>query len=382
MMSKRQSLLWLSLFVVASLLGYADALGSYASAYHNGIAYLKWETALSYDLTKWNLWALLAPLVLRLGRRFRVDRLDWSRRIPLYVAVGASVALLHSALLALIHFCIIQGVAGLNSLPAWVIAFVTNKYYVVISDFLLGALVYSLILASGHALDYYRLAQANNLRAAHLEAQLAQAQLHALKMQLHPHFLFNTLHSISAHLRDTVTARRMIVQLGDFLRMTLENVGANEVTLKQEIEFLRCYLDIERTRFRDRLEISINVEPAAWDALVPNLLLQPIVENSIKHGIAPRAAHGRIDVRAGRRGNRLWMQIADNGCGLPLFDGSTVIDKEGVGLSTTRARLEQLYPAAHSLTLGNKAEGGLAVTIEMPFVAHAREHAAQERKRA
>lgn len=381
-MSKRQLLLWLTLFGVASLVAYFDALGSYASAYHNGIAYLRWDVALSYDMTKWNLWVLLAPLVLRLGRRFPVDRLAWSRRVPVYVFAGASVAITHTVLHVFVHFVVLFGVARLGSLPARTIDFVATKYYVVMADFLLGALIYSLILASGHALDYYRRAQANELRAAHLEAQLAQAQLQALKMQLHPHFLFNTLHSISAHLRDTMTARRMIARLGDFLRLTLENVGAQEVTLRREMEFLRCYLDIERTRFRDRLEVAIDIEPAAWDALVPNLLLQPIVENSIKHGFAARSAPGKIDVRAGRRGDRLWVQVVDNGCGLPHTNGAITGDKEGVGLTTTRARLEHLYPAAHRLTLENKPEGGAAVTVEMPFAMHAHTRTIRERKRA
>src|SRR5215212_2936027 len=137
------------------------------------------------------------------------------------------------------------------------------------------------------------------LRASQLETQLSQAQLQALKMQLHPHFLFNTLHLISALIhKDTETARKMIARLGDFLRLTLENSGTQEVTLREEIEFLSCYLEIERIRFQDRLTTRISIDPEAFEAQVPNLILQPLVENAIRHAVAPRSTQGEIEIRA------------------------------------------------------------------------------------
>ena len=192
-------------------------------------------------------------------------------------------------------------------------------------------------------------------------------------MQLHPHFLFNALHSISAHLRDTETARRMISRLGDFLRMTLQNANAQEVTLRQEIEFLRCYLDIERTRFRDRLTVEMEIAPETWDARVPNLILQPLVENAIKHGIAPRAAPGCINVRTRRLNGSLQVQISDDGRGLQNLQSGDFTEfpdgshGKGIGLKTTRSRLMKLYPDAHRLLLQNASKGGLIVTLEMPF---------------
>lgn len=374
-MPKRNMLLWLSLFAVASLLGYFDALGSYASSYslRDGKYHLQWKYALSWDMSKWMLWVLLAPLVLRLGERFRVERRDLLRSLPVYILLGIGIALLHSALLIFINFLADYELVALQN-------FLTHKYYVLISDFLIGIVIYGLILASAHALAFYKQAREGELRAMQLEMQLANAQLQALKMQLHPHFIFNALHSISANLRDAETARSMIARLGDFLRLTLQNAGAQEVSLKQELEFLRCYLDIEQARYRDRLTVGVEIDPETWDARVPNLILQPIVENAIKHGIAPRRERGRIDVRARRLNGHLQVQIQDNGRGLqdsPNVQNSQNVEAShtaagenlthGIGLANTRARLERLYPAAHRLQLHNAPEGGLVVTLEMPY---------------
>ena len=366
-MKKRSLLIWLPLFGVASLLGYFDALGSYASAYHDGVAYLRWDAALAWDLTKWNLWVLFAPFILLLGRRFPVDRFNWIRHIPFYVLTSVGIALLHLALLILIRFVMLRGtLAGLSF-------FFKDKYYVLMADFLIGIMVCGFILAAGQALAFYRQVRAGELKAAQLETQLAQAQLQALKMQLHPHFIFNALHSISSHLKDTETARLMIARLGDFLRLTLANAGAQEVSLKQELEFLRCYLDIEQTRFRERLTVDMQIDPETWDAMLPNLILQPIVENAIKHGIAPQRTPGRISVRSQRLNGSLRVEIEDNGCGLPETQapaaGSRNGDRfnEGIGLGTTRSRLERFYPDSHLLQMRNAQQGGLVVTLEVPF---------------
>lgn len=368
-MLKRRILLWLTLLTVASILGYLDALGSYAASYSftvPGTYSLPWHRALAWDLTKWNLWALLTPLVFRLGRKTYLERRDLLRRVPVFALIGVCVALMHSALLVLIQFSIIYGADELRP-------FLTYKYFVLISDFLTGLVLYGLILVSGQALVYYKQAQEGELKSAQLETQLAQAQLQALKMQLQPHFLFNALNSISAQLRDTEIARRMVARLGDFLRLTLTNAGAQEISLREELEFLRCYLDIERTRFRERLSVGLDIAPETWDACLPNLILQPLVENAIKHGIAPRREPGRIDVRARRLNGSLQVQIQDNGCGLhnpvtnQLIAGSGSDLAEGIGLSTTRARLTQLYKTGYSLQLNNAPEGGLIVTLELPF---------------
>lgn len=187
-------------------------------------------------------------------------------------------------------------------------------------------------------------------------------------MQLQPHFLFNTLHSVSALIhKDPVSADRMIARLGDFLRLTLENAGTQEVSLQEELEFLKCYLEIERVRFRERLTVQMNIEPQTLNARLPNLILQPIVENAIKHGIAPRTKPGRIEIEARRFNGILHVQITDNGPGLPANGGSGRIVKGGVGLANTEARLQQLYGSDHRLDLANTSKGGLTVILEIPF---------------
>jgi two-component system, LytTR family, sensor kinase len=187
-------------------------------------------------------------------------------------------------------------------------------------------------------------------------------------MQLHPHFLFNTLHSISALLKkDTDAARRMITRLGDFLRLTLENSGDQEVTLQQEMDFLRCYLEIERIRFQDRLVTRVAVEPQVLDAKVPNLILQPIVENAIRHGISPRSTPGLIEIEAKPRNGALRIQVRDNGPGLPEHRSSDTLFRKGLGLANTETRLERLYGTAHLFDLTNDPDGGLVVTLEIPF---------------
>src|SRR5262245_40790860 len=199
----------------------------------------------------------------------------------------------------------------------------------------------------------------------HLETQLAQAQLQSLKMQLHPHFLFNTLHAISALMDDDVkAARRMIARLSELLRLTLENAGQQEFSLRQELDALERYLEIEQIRFQDRLTVRLAVAPETLDASVPNLILQPIVENAIRHGIAPRSSAGWIEIRAERREGMVELQVIDDGPGLQPAGEEL---REGIGLTNTRARLRQLYGDEHRIEIEDAAEGGLAVKLSIPY---------------
>jgi LytS/YehU family sensor histidine kinase len=227
-------------------------------------------------------------------------------------------------------------------------------------------LVYWTIVLVSHALNYYHSYRQGELKASQLRTQLVQSQLEALKMQVHPHFLFNTLHSISALLsKDTEAARRMITRLGDFLRLTLENGGNSEVSLRQEMEFLNSYLEIERIRFQDRLTTEIQVDPQVLDVQVPNLILQPIVENAMRHAVA-NSNNGRIEIIAGPRNGMLQIQVKDNGPGLNADNQVFTRTGKGVGLANTRARLKHLYGPAHRFELSNSKTGGLVVTFEIP----------------
>src|SRR5581483_2315143 len=302
------------------------------------------------------LWAVATPLVLWLARRFRIDRNNWRRRVPLHflVSLGLSIPMIT---LDYVIYTIQIGRGGSLSMM--------RTFQFVLYNLDRSLLIYWVIVLISHALNYYHSYRKGELKASQLRTQLVQAQLEALKMQLHPHFLFNTLHSISALLnQDVEAARSMISRLGDFLRLTLENAGTQEVTLQQELEFLNGYLEIERVRFQDRLTTRVQVDPTLLDQRVPNLILQPIVENALRHAIA-NSNGGRIEIVVEPNDGMLRIQVRDNGPGLRLVTGVET-SKHGVGLANTKARLDRLYGSAHRLDLANEPSGGLVVTLELP----------------
>lgn len=307
------------------------------------------------------LFALATPFVLWAVSRMPIDRDNWVRNIllhiPISIALGVVLTALGRVLIWLRWGWPLDKPLTFESIARFVVANFTEA---------IG--IYLLIALSGYAFCYYRRFREGQVKTLQLEAQLSQAQLQALKMQLHPHFLFNTLHSISALLhKDSEAARKMITRLGDFLRLTLENSGSQEVTMRQEMEFLGCYLEIERIRFQDRLTTRLDVAQQTLDAKVPNLILQPIVENAIRHGIAPRSSQGLIEIEAKQQNGTLRIQVRDNGPGLSEHRTSENVFKKGLGLANTETRLEQLYGSAHSFNLSNNPDGGLIVTLEIPF---------------
>jgi LytS/YehU family sensor histidine kinase len=226
--------------------------------------------------------------------------------------------------------------------------------------------VYWAVIGVAHAWRYHQKYRERELQAAELKGQLAQSQLQLLKMQLQPHFLFNTLHTISALMhKDVELADEMMVQFADLLRITLDDGQAHEVPLQQELDFVTTYLKIEQARLGSRLDVRLDIDPQARAALVPNLLLQPLVENAIRHGIAPRVQGGRLVIRARRAGPRLEVRIEDDGPG--LAEDFPVRSRTGLGLANTRARLEGLYGAAHQFDLSRRPEGGVAATLTIPY---------------
>jgi LytS/YehU family sensor histidine kinase len=291
--------------------------------------------------------------VLWLARRFSFGRQRWPFALVVHVFVGTAISAAWAACHVFLDAYFVGGLDGLwlSSVPRLIFVQLDKEL-----------LVYWIIVVVSHAIHYYQRYREGELRAS-------QAQLQALKMQLHPHFLFNALHSISALVHtDPEAADKMIARLGDFLRLTLESSAAQVVPLRQEIEFLNCYLEIERTRFRDRLTTRIDVEPQVLDCRVPNLILQPIVENAIRHGVSQRSAPGHVEVRAARAGSALRLEVRDNGRGLPEGDAAAPCTKGGgVGLANTRARLQRLYGAAYRFELSNLPTGGAVVTLEIPL---------------
>jgi two-component system LytT family sensor kinase len=228
-------------------------------------------------------------------------------------------------------------------------------------------MTYWAILGLSYALRFHYEAQDRALRASQLETRLVEAQLQSLQRQLQPHFLFNTLNTISALMhRDVDAADNMISKLGDLLRLSLQTVSVQEITLKQELDFLGKYLEIEQTRFRDRLSVVFDVEPDLLDAFVPNLILQPLVENAIKHGIGPRPTPGEVVIAARRVAETLEMEVRDNGVG--LSDARLSDFNRGVGLANTRSRLQHLYGSAHRFEFRHPPGDGLSVIIAIPLV--------------
>ena len=303
---------------------------------------------LKMNLIEWYVWGLLAPGIIWLGRRFPLERGRWGPSLTIHFVAGVGVSLLKWSLNNLLRHYLLGFPKGMS----------------LIYVFHQNLVTYWIVVAATQGYLYYSRYREGELRTAQLSAQLAQAQLQALRMQLHPHFLFNTLNAISTLVhKDPEVADRMIARLSDLLRLTLENMGVQEVRLAQELEFLERYLEIERMRFPDRLQVRMHIAPQTLDARAPYLILQPLVENAIRHGIAPRSTPGTVEIRADCKNDKLILEVRDDGPGI----SPSRTPKDGVGISSTRARLQGLYGAAHQLELRNAPEGGLVVTLVMPF---------------
>src|SRR5436309_16078237 len=349
------------LFVGWTLVSIIFAGISYAAAIGENNKEFGFVSALKLNLVQFYLWAILSPLVFRFSRRFPIELRPLNiRNLSLYFPALISFSGIHQV----IHLTILWSIT-----PRW-----RQKYPALIDcyrasfafGFYIDLIIALLIVIAVHALLYYQNFRASELAQSSLKTQLAQAQLRALQMQLHPHFLFNTLHSISSLvLEDPPKANSLIAQLGDFLRSTVENSEQQLVTLKEETEFLRCYLDIEQVRFGDRLTVAFELEPQTLSAQVPHLILQPVVENAIQHAIAPRAAQGHINIEAKRLNSLLRVAISDSGPG--ISSNANSLGKKGVGLSNVRSRLQQIYGPDFRFELVNAGAGGLTVVMEIPF---------------
>jgi two-component system, LytTR family, sensor kinase len=312
--------------------------------------------ALAY-IEAW-IWAAVTPLVFSLTSRFSLERSRWLMRILLLIGAGIVISIAVFFLLDAARDLVFNEVPRRGPRSAFSPLAEIGRF-----RFLNQLLVYLAVVAAGYAREYF-------LRGAELRAQLAEARLDALRAQLNPHFLFNTLHAISALVeRDPAGVRRMIARLSELLRHTIDARGADEVPLRDELAFLRRYVDIMEVRFQGRLRVETEIDDETLDALVPNLILQPIVENALEHGAARAEGEGRISIAAHRDGAQLVLIVRDNGPG---------VDKSapgGVGLANTRARLSELYGERGEVVLSSPAGGGAVAELELPFhtaeVAHA-----------
>lgn len=327
--------------------------------------------------TRLHLWALLAPVVLAFLRWVNV-RGNWQRALGWTIAFGLPVAAGHVA--------VEQGVFALASFtqegvyPDFATSFVRAEPYLenpplavlLFRRFVADYFTYFILAALGFAYEYFVRFREQEEQAQSLQAELAQAQLQALRMQVNPHFLFNTLNAVTVLVRggETTKAARTLRLLSDLLRSTFQGADVQMVPLREEFDLVERYLEIEEIRFGDRLRVQINIDPEVSEVPVPYLLLQPLVENAVRHGVAPHAEGGVVRVQAApvwtHDADQVELTVADSGPGFANTDLETVVDEEGVGLSNTKRRLETLYGEQHSFDLGEAAEGGARITIRIP----------------
>jgi two-component system LytT family sensor kinase len=357
-----------TLFVIATVFGVSSTFQAHWMAELQIRSHvMEHATArlLALNLVYWYIPAVLAPIIMAFALRHPFERGRWPRQVPRHLIAALSYSVVHTAIMMAVRALLLIGQELPPDFPGW------RNYallgYLTQLDWLL--MTYLFLIGVAYALAYRRESEARALNTSQLETRLVEAQLQALQRQLHPHFLFNTLNTVSGLIRtDPDAADTMIDRLGDLLRMTLHKSGIQEVSLKEELDVLEKYVEIERTRFGDRLTIDWRVQAETLDAKVPSLLLQPLVENAIRHGIAPNARAGQITVTAEQDNRDLVLQVLDNGDGLPP-DRLMALNR-GVGLDNTRARLAHLYRDRFEFTFSN-LDRGFCVTIRIPFELHA-----------
>jgi two-component system LytT family sensor kinase len=368
-MPETNSKLWSLLKKIALSLGVWTlvAVGSSAAIYFEsrsrGNVRVWWRVFLRV-LPYWYFLSLMTPMIFWQGRKLAVRGNNWLKVIALNALAGFGWVSLFGAVFVSYEL-------WLDNLPKSDFL----KYYKSIFGFgfLMDYFCYSAIVVTGYASQFYQQSRQQQSEAARLqlansqlETQLAQSQLQALKAQLHPHFLFNTLNTIAALVRrdEKHDAVNMLTSLGDLLRQTMNSDQQQFVTLRQELEFLRRYLEIQQVRFREQLRVELNIQPEAMEAFVPNLILQPLVENAIRHGIAENLETGRLSIVAARTNGKIEISVYNDGPELP--PDWRMEANAGIGLSNTRQRLSKLYGDDFSFDLKSVAERGVMVTLELP----------------
>jgi two-component system LytT family sensor kinase len=342
---------WLIVFGASTGIGLLFVFQNYVGMSQESTQY-KWNELLAGLLSYWYVWALLFPFIVWLARHYPLGAGPTARSLRWHIPAFILVPVLHIALYSLF----LHAVDG-DERP-----YLKTSIMLMKSGLFFRYLTYAFLLATSYSIDYYRHYRERELRTSRLEAKLVEAQLQSLKSQIHPHFLFNTLNAISSLMHKNVEAAdEAISRLADLLRATLEMNGAQEVTLRQELDLLKQYIEIEKLRLGERLIVEIDVQKEAEEAMVPNLVLQPIVENAIRYGVATQSRTGKVTVSACSVGKRLEMRVSDDGPGLPEHF------EEGIGIGNTRARLRQLYGMNQSFLMTEGSPGGLCVTLQIPL---------------
>lgn len=335
-----------------SIPGLIQAASLYAAYSLKGDSSLSLGAAIAWRLPEWQVWALATPLIVWAGRRFPVTTL---RGAPLHLVLATLVSIADVT----VYFFLGR---ALDQMPFTTVDFVDFMPLMLLKTAFFELMVYGAVLIADQAVAYQRRYREAALAQSQLEARLVEAQLDALKHQLHPHFLFNTINAITVLMRkgESAAAIKMLGGMSDLLRRSLTSLRVELVSLDEELDFITRYLDIETTRFPDRLRVQMDIAPAARRASIPSMLLQPIVENAIEHGIAPRVDGGTIAITARLHHDRLRIEVRND-----VPETPCTRDGHGVGLPNVRKRLAQLYPNAHVFELTCAPTGALAV-IEIP----------------
>ncbi|MEW6127802.1 MAG: histidine kinase [Acidobacteriota bacterium] len=344
---------WLLLALISTVQRYADSMQKVAS--ENFFSVLFWS------LGMWLYWALATPPVFQLAKKIPLNKKTLAYATPIHFLLAFLFGLLHITVLALMGVWFSTALAGAP--PTFQQEFVRVFSYFLYLEFVF----YWAILGAGIAQDSYQKYRERELQAKEFEIQLSQARLQALKMQLHPHFLFNALNTVSMLIRnrEPEQAVQMIAGIGDLLRHSLNDHTAQEVPLAAELAFIRRYLDIEQSRFADRLRVEIDAPGDLLTAQTPNLILQPLVENAIRHGINKSSSANLIRIAAARQNGWLELSVQDNGCG--FAKDWQADESQGIGIKNTRARLQQLYGSEQQLIIENAEPNGARVRLKIPY---------------
>lgn len=401
-LDRRERLLILAFWTVFGMLESTSAFVNLRLA--NGQA--SWSDAVIGNMPWWLTWAALTPAVIFVARRFRFDRGGWLPAAAGHFAAAFVAVVVHTLVVGTLYYHThTRGMTFPVGAPVtldgpFFVQTLGGTYRNFLRTYLIvNVATYWVIVGGYYAFEFYHRYRREELHAARMRASLTEARLNALRTELNPHFLFNTLNAISGLVRrrENDDAVRMLARLGDLLRLTLERGGDHRVPLERELELLRVYLEIEEVRFRDRLTVTVDVDPPALEGMVPTLILQPLVENAVRHGVGEGSGPATIRVAAARSNGQLVLEVADSGRGFEAGAGDAaggattggatadpaprsagqadsppgsrpaVSDAAGVGLANTRERLAQLYGARAELRLGRAPEGGALVTVLLPF---------------
>ena len=357
-----RGLRWALVLGIWVLLGFIYAGPIYLEVQAEKMNHSAWRI-FAWGVLSWCAWAPLTPAMVWLARRYSLVGPKWKRNVLLHVPAFLIISAIHSAVATVITLSINPFESMGTSPTAFWPRFLSRLQGSFGSDLL----VYGGVIGVCYAIDYYRKYREREFQASQLEAQLAQAQLDTLRMQLHPHFLFNTLNGIVGLVRDNKNdiAVNMLVGLSDLLRHALEHSDQQEVELQEELNFINLYLSIQQMRFSDRLQVKMEIGEDTKHALVPNLVLQPLAENALRHGLAKSVSSSVIGIQAQAENGNLKLTVFDNGVGLP--SNWQLKSSAGIGLANTAARLAQLYNTNHRFDIRNRNEGGVEVIMVIPL---------------